>query len=243
MKIKAISIDFWETLVAGMHNSSQRVAHRIDFLKITLQNYGDFDDKNIELVYEQTGKLFSDVWKFSHKTITSGETINAIANRLGVTFSHLDFIALVEIFEKSVLKNPPLLFPELQTVLPKLAKKYPLGIISDTGYSSGIILREFLRQNNVFQYFTSFVFSDEVHAAKPQSKNYLVTCKNFGISCEELLHVGDNQRSDIVGIQNLGGKGILFCQTNKKHVSKTTADEIIFNWNDVFEAIERIEQK
>jgi putative hydrolase of the HAD superfamily len=49
------------------------------------------------------------------------------------------------------------------------AKRFPLGVISDTGITPGRVLRQILERNGLMDFFSVTVFSDETGVAKPQA--------------------------------------------------------------------------
>lgn len=230
--IKAISFDFWETLVSGEYNAKGRVEQRLNKLLEILNKYRNLTFEEVKSAYDESSNAFTKIWINDYRTLDASENLKIILEILDLEIIQEDFEEIAYNFENSILDFPPRLFPELLDLLPKLKEKYPLAIISDTGYSSGEILRMFLEREKVLSNFSAFVFSNEVLASKPNPKNYDIVCERFGIQTNELLHIGDNQRTDIVGIQNVGGIGFLFAQTNKKWVESTTAEEILDSWND-----------
>lgn len=238
-KIKAISFDFWETIVSGKVNAEGRVEQRISKLTEILKRYGNYSSEEIKNAYEESSKNFTKVWINDYKTLEASESIKLILEVLGLQIQKEDFEFLVDAFEESLLDFPPQIFPELFELLPKLKQKFSLAIICDTGFSSGKIIRQFLEKEKFLSNFSAFSFSNEVRSSKPHPKNYEIICEAFGIETNELLHIGDNQRSDIAGIQNVGGLGFLFAQTNKKWLQETTAQEILTSWNDLEKALKK----
>ncbi len=238
-QIKAISFDFWETLVSGRHNAEGRVEHRLNKLNEVLNKYRNFTFDEVKNAYDESSNVFTKVWINDYKTLCAEESIKIILELLNLVVQQEDFDELVYEFEYSLLDFPPKLFSELVDLLPKLKERFPLAIICDTGYSSGKVLREFLEREKVLSNFSAFVFSNEVLSSKPNAKNYEIVCESFGIQTNELLHIGDNQRSDIAGIQNVGGTGFLFAETNKKWIEGTTAEEILNFWKDFEPALQK----
>jgi FMN phosphatase YigB (HAD superfamily) len=52
------------------------------------------------------------------------------------------------------------------------------------------------------------VFSEDVGAAKPSERFFAAACHGF--QPQAVLHVGDNHRADVEGIERFGGAGLLF---------------------------------
>jgi putative hydrolase of the HAD superfamily len=111
---------------------------------------------------------------------------------------------LADYFARIIFDIPPREIAHLKKILPQICAKYPLGIISDTGYISGKYIRKFLEKENVLQYFTSLYFSDEHAHSKPHESVFKHTAKNLGVQLNQLMHIGDLERTDIAGALNSG---------------------------------------
>jgi putative hydrolase of the HAD superfamily len=88
--------------------------------------------------------------------------------------------------------------------LPKLAQHYTLGIVSDTGVSTGRILREQLKRHKLHDLFSGFSFSDETGVVKPKPEAFLAALDEMGAKPQEALHIGDIPRTDIAGAFQTG---------------------------------------
>ena len=103
----------------------------------------------------------------------------------------------------------------LENILEKLSKKYKLGLISDTGQTSGRILREILKKDGIYDYFLVHSFSDEMGVSKPNKKIFEMTLKKLCSLPANTVHIGDNIATDICGAINYGLKAIHI--TDKNH--------------------------
>ena len=111
---------------------------------------------------------------------------------------------LIDYFEKSILLFPPEMEPNSREAIIELSKKYTLGIISDTGFSPGKIMNQMLEDIGIKQYFSGFSYSDETGVAKPHPKAFTTLLDIFNVSPDEALHIGDIERTDIEGANQVG---------------------------------------
>jgi len=129
-----------------------------------------------------------------------------------------------------------------------LKSKYKLGIVSDTGFSPGTVLRKLLENNSLISYFDVFSFSDETGVAKPHPKAYLTVLDALGCKPVDALHIGDIEQTDIEGAKKLGMKSIRFngdtsFALTPEREEFTIADAEAESWSEIVRIIERIVSK
>ncbi len=90
-----------------------------------------------------------------------------------------------------------------------MSKNYKLGVISDAIFSPGRSLRKLLEDEDLLQYFSAFVFSDEVGCSKPAECVFHAAKKSLGMEFNEIVHIGDREHNDILGPEKMGMKSIL----------------------------------
>ena len=127
-------------------------------------------------------------------------------------------------------------------MLPILAEKYKLGLISDTGYSPGTHLRKLMKDNDILDYFTSFSFSNETGVSKPHEKAFNTILHELNINPSHSLHIGDIERTDVVGANNTGMISVLFTgvdsEFERNNPEVTSADITINHWEELKESLD-----
>jgi FMN phosphatase YigB (HAD superfamily) len=83
-----------------------------------------------------------------------------------------------------------------------------LGLISNTGPTSGSLIRRFLETKHLSCFFDTMTFSDESGFAKPAREIFINTLTELGSNSEEAVHVGDDLNTDIFGANRAGLKTI-----------------------------------
>ena len=124
---------------------------------------------------------------------------------------------------------PPNPIPGVEQSLRTLAGRYKLCVVSDTIVTPGEGLRRLLEVHGLKQYFSGFVFSDEVGRAKPHRRMFESAAIQLGVELSEMVHIGDRDTNDVKGPQALGMKAVLFTAKRAQDAALTTADAICDN--------------
>jgi putative hydrolase of the HAD superfamily len=151
---------------------------------------------------------------------------------------------LAEELAEGVLAVPPPLLPAVREILPQLAERYRLALISDTAFSPGCVLRELLRRYGLAELFSAYSFSDETGVAKPHPRAYLTVLDELRARPEEALHIGDLEETDVRGAKRLGMQAILFLGDPESEFpppERTSADCIAYSWREVPDLIPQLQ--
>lgn len=73
------------------------------------------------------------------------------------------------------------------------------GLICDTGFSPGRVVRQLLDRVGLLELLEVTIFSDEIGAPKPDPAVFRAALDGLGVSAADAVHVGDLRRSDIAG--------------------------------------------
>jgi putative hydrolase of the HAD superfamily len=113
--------------------------------------------------------------------------------------------AAVQGYIEPVLLHPPEMMPGADVAVARLAALgVPLGIVSNTGRTPGVVLRRVLERYGMLRHFHALSYSDEVGVRKPASEIFARTLTGLGVAPPRALHVGDNPEADIQGARSLG---------------------------------------
>ncbi|NOZ47164.1 MAG: HAD family hydrolase [Chlorobi bacterium] len=246
MNLKVITIDFWNTLFDSGNAEKRNNLRITTFLNETDKlgfyiKYGEIE-KTIKASWEYFNKL----WIEEQRTPTALDLVKFFWDYLNLPENKKAMIEIADEFANSILDYPPNLLEYVEESLKELKKKYRLAIISDTGFSPGSILKKLLEKEKILKYFDEFSFSDETGVAKPNKKAYLTALDKLDCKPESALHIGDIERTDIVGAKQLGMRAIRFIGDSTtlfiKNNSKTTiADAKVSSWKNIINTINNIE--
>ncbi len=229
-----VSIDFWNTLVKGKTNGRERHHIRIKAIqKFARQQGKEIPEDRIIRAFSHVSEVFDEIWLGQQRTLTCPELLKIVADRLSLSFSEEEFASLEETFEQSLLEAPPELADGVSKAVPILAQNHTLAVISDTMYTSGRTLRNYLKQKELADYFDSFVFSDETGYSKPNVKAFQTVMKSAGAVPENSTHIGDMEQTDIAGACNAGMQAILYTGVSGRSTENHHAHAVFSHWDDI----------
>lgn len=232
MPIKAITFDFWSTLYKSKATDyTKRLLH----LKEVIEqgNGSSVALDQLEAAVQLARQTWSRTWTEEHRTMTADEWLAIMLGHLSLTLEADLLAEIQQTMEHSILADAPVLAPEVLTVLPDLASRYRLGIISDTGITPGRVLRQLLERDHLTGYFTHLTFSDEIGRSKPHPSAFLTTLTALGAAPAEAVHIGDLLRTDIAGAQSVGMRAVQYIGLNEDQANglengpKITPDAVI----------------
>lgn len=231
-----ISIDFWNTIVESESRGEIRRKVRIDAVREVAANYdNDITPEEFDKAKRIASDKFHNIWLNQHRTPTTNELAGYVLDHLNISATEEEQQYLTKQFAESLWEGPPKLSANVEEVIPRLANKHSLAIISDTMYSPGYVLREFLEKKELSKYFQSFIFSDETGCSKPDPKAYRKALTETQSRAAESWHIGDRLDTDITGAKKVGMQSILFMNFTDYDSQdlSLTPDHSCKNWEEV----------
>jgi HAD superfamily hydrolase (TIGR01549 family) len=208
--VKAVTLDFWNTLFVD-GDGPQLEQRRMLLLKHELAALGTpRSEAAIGTALRTVYAWFERIWRGEQRTPSAAEALAVLFAALTVSPPAVVVRRVVNAFEQLVLDPPPALVPGVSSVLPQLAAVYRLGIICDTGYAPGRVLRQLLAEQGLLQFFSSVYFSNEGSSSKPDRRVFLRVLAEIGVRPSESVHVGDSVRTDITGAHQAGMLAVHF---------------------------------
>src|SRR5262245_4058710 len=145
MKIKAISFDYWHTLFVeqpGGYKLYQQRRHRLLQEALNAQSDYEFGDTEIHEAALLESQAHDRIWREEHRTLGAAERIRRMLKHLNAQLSDEALQSIARAYEEGLLERPPVLIDGVRDALQKVAGRYRLGIISDTGFSPGRVLKQ-----------------------------------------------------------------------------------------------------
>jgi putative hydrolase of the HAD superfamily len=100
-----------------------------------------------------------------------------------------------------------IIFPETQTLLENLSRRFTLGAISNGNAC--------LKTIGLAQYFSFHFSAEDFSAPKPAPDMFLAALEKAGVAAHEALHIGDHPVDDIEGANKTGMKTLWVNFQNK----------------------------
>lgn len=214
--IRHISFDLWLTLIKSNPLFKRKRAELIA---------GEFcpskmDAKQIEILIQQKDKIFDRYNEMHGVKIPAKCMYLSILQSIDSQSRNIDLenaaMWLMQQSNELLLNYPPQLLneqiPDILGFLRSHIKSLSIG--SNTGYMEGEILRMILKNMGIYDFFTFFVFSDEVRVSKPSPAFFRFILDRVNFPKSDVLHVGDSLKSDYHGALNFGFNALLITNPN-----------------------------
>ncbi len=234
--IKAVTIDFWNTLVEP-GNGLLRKQTRVQAVCAALvASHYPVSQEAVIRAIDGVYPVFERIWFEKQRTLRPSECVALIWDQLHIDMLESLHETVVRAFEQSILSDPPILLEGVREAVRGLADEYKLAVISDTSITPGFVLKELLERFDIASCFHCFVFSDETGVSKPHELAFRTALTALRADPSESVHIGDIERTDIIGAKSIGMKAILF-RGIKNNIyqtenAATLADAQASDWRD-----------
>ncbi len=214
--IKAITFDLWDTVIINDSDEPKRKAQgqpskseeRRSLVCDFLNRQSPIAQREVTLAYDVADAAFARVWHEQSVTWRVRDRIGVILKGLRRELPQTQMDRLVALHEEMELAVQPDIAAGIADAIRLLSRFYRLGIVSDTLFSPGRVLRELLKRYDLFQFFDSFLFSDEVGCSKPNPRLFQLAAEELKVKTTEIVHIGDREDRDIKGAHGAGAKAI-----------------------------------
>lgn len=237
--LRAITFDFWGTLYQNAWAREQRLRLLQETLHRTDQVY---DWESLDAAYEHAWGVFDQLWLEEHRSITFERWLGEMLAHLQATLPEDVQAGLRQPMQEVFLREgAPRPVPGVSKVLPRLAQRYRLGLISDVGLTPGRVLRELIRRDGLLSYFDTLTFSDETGVTKPMPEPFLRTLGALDAEPWEAIHIGDLPETDLVGARRVGMGAILFLGVSHREDGRALADAVFEEYTELESLLDRWE--
>jgi putative hydrolase of the HAD superfamily len=133
--------------------------------------------------------------------------------------------------DDALLAQPPELLPGAADAVRRLARRYRLGIISDTGFASGEAQDRLLARDGLRDCLAVRVYSCDVGHAKPHAEPFRRAAASLGVAPAETLHVGDIERTDVAGALASGYRAVRIDAL--RDGGPSSAERVVRTWSEL----------
>lgn len=243
--LKVITFDFWNTIFDSS-NGIERNKFRQRALINELDKHGRLIKQDeFEDAMKKSWDFFNGIWFNEKRTPTPNETVSFFWKYLNMEHNDESINIIINDFAISTLKFPPKLNEGVEEAIKKLSTDFELGMVSDTGFTSGKLLQELLDTFDLKKYFKVFSFSDETGVSKPHKKAFDTVLDELDCKPENALHIGDIEKTDVIGAKEAGMYAIRYSGDKtgnmaKQNPSRTVGDAELDSWYDIVDKIYEI---
>jgi putative hydrolase of the HAD superfamily len=208
--LRALTFDYWDTLYEG-GALPERVALRRTAVSALLGAYGRaLPDEQLRALYEESGREAERWWSEEQRGYTTNDRLRWILQRAALQprerCGHV--VAAADAVDNALLMLPPAMLPGAWQMLRALRRHFTLAVISDTGFASGRAQDRLLEKDAARDFFAATVYSMDIGHAKPRPEIFAAAVDALGILPHEILHIGDNERTDVRGALAAGFRAI-----------------------------------
>ena len=246
MSVRAITVDFWGTLLFDPPSSDNRYkARRLrDFENILAGAGVRASSSALDRAYEASAVYLSRIWA-KHRDVPVADHVRAI---LGGVDSGLParlpsdvLAALVDAYSRPALLVPPAVDDGALKALSVLREEgYTLAVVSNTMRTPGATLRKLLETFGLLSCFAHTVFSDEVGVRKPDPAIFLGALQAVGGDPSTAIHVGDDGMLDVGGARAAGMRVIQVTSASLKALGGRRPDAVIPSLIGLPDAVARL---
>jgi putative hydrolase of the HAD superfamily len=240
MPIKTVTFDFWGTLY---RNKVSLKHQRKDYIQKTLAESGisGITDTLVYQAMEQAWVIWDDVWRREHRTLPVEEFITLVFKHLAVAPPPEHTAQLCESIQEAVFTGNTLPVDHVAATVERLAGTRTLGVISDTGVSSGRYLSQLIERDHPGK-FTFGLYSDELGMSKPRREIFDRVLAITGCTAGEVVHVGDLRYTDVLGARQAGMHSVRYAGIRDDQTpGYPEADFVITDYRDLPDIIEGIQ--
>jgi putative hydrolase of the HAD superfamily len=208
--LRALTFDYWDTLYEG-GALPERVALRRTAVGALLGAYGRaLPDAQLRALYEESGREAERWWSEEHRGYRTDERLRWILERAAVTprdeCQHV--AAAADAVDNALLMLPPAMLAGAWQMLRILSRHFTLAVISDTGFASGRAQDRLLEKDAARDLFAATIYSMDIGHAKPRPEIFAAAVGTLGVEPAEILHIGDNERTDVRGALAAGFRAV-----------------------------------
>jgi putative hydrolase of the HAD superfamily len=196
--IRAVTYDCWGTLLRD-RDWEGAMAKRLS----ALRRFIDLEDTEATALLDEAWAKHDDAWK-QIETFGPGRMAAYCLESKGI-FDDVPIGELTKEFEEASLQaGVDAVEGAAETLEVLHAAGFPLGLICDTGFTPGRVVRRLLEDAGLLGHLDVLCFSDEVGVPKPGNEIFAKALAELGVRPPEAVHVGDLRRTDIAGARDIG---------------------------------------
>ena len=207
--VRAVTFDYWDTLYAHEAIFDRLVARRTAVHQMLAAVGHEISEEDFFELYRSAHDEAERWWR-EERGYTTRDRIGWMLKRLAIERpADCEHVAkAVRAIDDALLDHPPRLLPGVSDALARLKPVFTLGIISDTGFGSGNAQNRVLEKDRLLGLFAATVYSMDIGHAKPRREPFDAAVAALGVTAGEIVHIGDNERTDIKGALAAGLRAV-----------------------------------
>ena len=235
MQLTAITLDLWGTIFHPKDAEEKVERRRAMILEALLETGHEIDVPRLRQAYRAAAQIIEANVGQELKDLGPPGRWAILTQQLGLPPEAVPYSRIAAAYEDLTLEFAPPLMPGVAEAIDRLHGRYRLGLICNTGYTGGKILREVLKRHGLAHYFGILVFSNEFGWLKPDPRIFHHTLDALATAPTEAAHVGDVEELDVDGAR---AAGMLSVRYLPEGPVPTRADVIFHHWDEFEERLQ-----
>jgi putative hydrolase of the HAD superfamily len=229
--IRAVTYDCWGTLLKD-RDWEGAMARRAG----ALLDYVELDESAARALLREAYARHDEAWK-QIETFGPGRMAAYCLESQGID-DDAAISELTRIFEEtSLATGVERVEGTLETLTALRAANIRIGLVCDTGFTPGRVVRDLLEDQGLLEYLETTCFSDEVGVPKPGADIFAKALAGLGARPPEAIHVGDLRRTDISGAHDVGMHAARFRGVHDDPTDAPEADIVLDRHEQLLEAL------
>lgn len=237
--LRAVTLDLWGTLIDS-RDPIGKIERRREMLLTAIRAAGyPCELEQLRGGFRAARRIIDEGIARDRRDVGPPGRWEELMRQLNIPHEAVPFTAVTAAYEELTLEYLPQLLDGVKSAIESLASKYQIGLICNTGYTGGRVLRQVLAQHGLIGYFAVLTFSNEHGWLKPDPRIFLHTLAELGVPPEHALHIGDTEDMDIAGAKAAGLYSARYLQEGDNDGAVTSqADLLFFDWSELDSLLE-----
>jgi putative hydrolase of the HAD superfamily len=235
--IRAVTFDFWNTLVAEGVSTD----HRSDRWRDALAHAGhDVAQEVLERAMTDLWSWFTGRWE-GNEVVTPEDAVRQALDLMAVPSSPPLLEAMVATLHEGYDPEQVRTASGIGAALEGLKSAgVRVGIICDVGLTPSVTLRRYLDHHGLLRHFDAWSFSDDVGCYKPDPRIFAHAAEVLGVEePSAMAHIGDLRRTDVAGARAAGWTSVRYTGFFDDQVDLPDADVVVGDHADLVAALGR----
>ncbi len=232
--LRAVTLDLWGTLIES-RDPIGKIERRREMLLEAIREAGfPMEVERLRGGFRAARRIIDAGIAHDRRDIGPPGRWQELMHQLGVPPEAVPFDRVMPAYEELTIEYLPELLPGVEMAVEALAGRYKLGLICNTGYTGGRVLRQVLAQRGLIGYFEVLTFSNEHGFLKPHPTIFHDTLKALAVPPGHAIHIGDTEEMDIAGAQGAGMYAARYLpEGDNDGAIVSQADILFFDWGEL----------
>jgi FMN hydrolase / 5-amino-6-(5-phospho-D-ribitylamino)uracil phosphatase len=243
--LRAVTLDLWGTIL-DLRDPVAKIERRREMLLTAICQAGhECSVETLRGGFRAAQVAIDEAIAADRRDVGPPGRWEELMRQLSFPPESVPFSAVEAAYEDLTLEFLPPLLPGVADAIERLAGRYRLGLICNTGYTGGHVLRQVLERHDLARHFGVLMFSNEFGWQKPDRRIFHHTLEVLGARPDQALHVGDMEELDVEGARAAGLYAARYLPAGPADTDavETDADLVLSDWSEFFDLIETRQAK